>query len=381
MIQVLSSANGDIYIGRDEQYGSDYAYGGTRMVAPTSTEEEIKRELSRLMYHESGIKNMLINRAISQGALNTIDKGRLPDNFLESRVSGGRCIIKPKNQNISEVITNPSNKDFQQALMPIFKCIGEYLNRNKGKIKLTPDFGRYSGLADMLYQYTQHSLGIRCEKGGCGGKSSYSTSGIQSAFETLHLHEKTDWPITLIGSAGAMGSEFLKYVDQLSFKDVAVCDLYYDQVSQCGVSGNKTILPSEKGKFTDACLKRGGIIVATTVGYELENSNWEIIPTGTILLLAHNLAVPDGYEGLELMEKIHDKGILAIPGQILTLGGALTSRLEWYWRTSGNQNGFDKPLAHKVVSLVVSKLVHEIIALSRTKNISPYEAMWKYLVL
>lgn len=380
MMHVLSSINGDIYIGRDEQYGSDYAYGGTRMVSPDSTVEEIKTELSRLMNNESGIKNMLINRSLSKGALKKIDKNRLPDNFLESRVSGGRCIIRPKNRNISEILSNPNNKNFKRILMPIFKCIGEHLNNINGKIKLTPDFGRYSGLADMLHQYTQHSLGIRCEDGGCGGKSSYSTSGIKSAFEILGLHKKFNSPITLIGSAGSMGSEFLKYIEQLPFKDVAVCDLYYDQVSKIGVSDDKFILPSKKGRFTDECLKRGGIIVATTVGRELENSNWEIIPKGTMLFLAHNLAIPEGYDGLELMEKIHNRGILALPGQILTLGGALTSRLEWFWRMSQQGKGFDKPIAHKVVSLVVSKLVKEVISLSEIKKTSPYEAMWKYLI-
>ena len=85
------------------------------------------------------------------------------------------------------------------------------LNQQGGKIKLTPDFGRFAGLADMLYQFTPHSLGIRCEEGGCGGKSSYSATGIISAIETLGFSQQKNIPVTLIGAAGAMGIDVLNY--------------------------------------------------------------------------------------------------------------------------------------------------------------------------
>src|ERR1700692_5014242 len=105
--------------------------------------------------------------------------------------------------------------------------------------------------------------------------------------------------------------------------------------------------------LTDHCLRRGGAIIATTVGKELEHSHWELIPSNTKLLLAHNLSVPDGSEGTALMRSIEKQGVFALPGQLLTLGGALTSRLEWFWRQSRPEQPFDKQLAHAVVGDVV----------------------------
>jgi hypothetical protein len=380
MIDVINAVNGDIFIARDDQFGSDYSYGGTRMVCSKTDNEEINRELTRLMRDESGLKNTLINRALRDGALNVLNKSEFPEDFLESRVGGGRCIIRPKSQQIAEIISSPNNEGFQETLGPIFQTIGNYLNASEGRIKLTPDFGRYSGLADMLYQYTQHSLGIRCEDGGCGGKSSYSTTGIIAVFESLQLQNRADTPLTLIGSAGAMGSEFLEYVRTLNFKNVAICDLHYDRVSTAGVPEGVTLLNAEEGRFTDECLRRGGIIVATTVGNELENSNWSLLPKGTVFLLAHNLAIPEGLAGLTLMETIHRQGVLAIPGQLLTLGGALTSRLEWFWRKANSGQGFNKPLAHSVVTAVISHLAQEILKISAAKAISPIQAMHKYMI-
>ncbi len=78
------------------------------------------------------------------------------------------------------------------------------------------------------------------------------------------------------------------------------------------------------------------------------------------------------------MEKISQQGVFALPGQILTLGGALTSRLEWFWRKSKQGEPFDKQLAHSVVQEVVTFLIAEILKVSETKGVAPYEAMLQY---
>ncbi len=75
------------------------------------------------------------------------------------------------------------------------------------------------------------------------------------------------------------------------------------------------------------------------------------------------------------MRAIQDLGVKAYPGQVLTLGGALTSRLEWYWRQSHPDMPFNKPLAHEVVRAVVSFLVHRIEAECQSAGRTPLEAM------
>ena len=67
---------------------------------------------------------------------------------------------------------------FAEYARYVFEPIGKQLNKLGGILKLTPDFGRFSGLADILAEYTEHSLGISCNSGGCGGKSSFTTTGI-----------------------------------------------------------------------------------------------------------------------------------------------------------------------------------------------------------
>jgi hypothetical protein len=78
------------------------------------------------------------------------------------------------------------------------------------------------------------------------------------------------------------------------------------------------------------------------------------------------------------MRSLADQGVFAISGQILTLGGALTSRLEWFWRQTMQDFPFDKPLAHALVRHVVPFLIGEIQKISLTSNLSPYEAMLLY---
>ncbi|NEP85738.1 MAG: hypothetical protein F6K18_02265 [Okeania sp. SIO2C2] len=377
-IERLEHSLADIFIACDNDRNVDYSYGGTRMVSPEVENSEAQEVCISLMRDESAFKNYLINAALRQGVVDSY-RNRLPAGFLNSKVGGARCVIKPKSPETFSILTDPLHPQWEDSISPIFKEIGNFLNQTGGKIKLTPDFGRFAGLADTLNQFTPHSLGIRCEEGGCGGKSSYAATGVIAAVEAVGIPEGKNNPVTLIGSVGAMGSDVLEYFLKEEYPNLAVCDLAYDDSTKGIASPKGAIkLASRYKAFTVECLERGGAIVATTVGQELENSLWETIPSGTILLLAHNMAIPAGDAGIKLMQRIQQQGIFALPGQVLTLGGALTSRIEWFWRHSNAGIPFDKPLAHEVVRAVVRFLVGEIKERSATSGVTPYEATLDY---
>lgn len=373
----IASRSADVWVATDNQPGVNYAYGGTRMVDPDMPDRAVSQMLARLMHAESALKNRLINNALRQQALDQTLAQRVPQGFMGSSVSGARCIIRPRSQALLPILNDPRHPDFEPTISEIFAEIGTLLNQQAGQIKLTPDFGRFAGLADQLAQFTPHVLGIRCEDGGCGGKSSYSATGIIAALETLGVTSTSHPAITLIGSAGAMGSHVLDYCLAQDYADIAVCDLAYEQ-GAARPPAQTSLLPSEAHMFTAPCLTRGGVIVATTVGHELEHSEWQRLPAGTILLLAHNLAIPEGAAGLQLMQRLADQGVLALPGQLLTLGGALTSRVEWFWRQTQPGQPFDKQLAHLVVRSVVSYLVAETLRLAEATSLTPYAAMLRY---
>ncbi|MBW4498700.1 MAG: hypothetical protein KME57_03730 [Scytonema hyalinum WJT4-NPBG1] len=366
----------DVYIATDNQADVDYFYGGTRIVSWDTEFLQLHATLKRLMLYESKVKNQLINLALRSHVLSSYAE-QLPEEFLESTVGGARCIIKPKNEEISAILKNRDSSEFDVIISQIFESIGQVLNKENGRIKLTPDFGRFADLADLLAKFTPHVLGIHCEDGGCGGKSSYTSSGIIAALERTEASKQKEANVTLIGSAGELGSDMLPYFVSKGFKSIAVCDLAYDACtfSEHTHFSGLTMLPSQTGKFTDACMQRGGIILATTVGEELENSNWHIIPPGTFLFLAHNLAIPPSQEGIELMQNIAQREVFAIPGQLLTLGGALTSRLEWFWRKSYPGQAFNKSLAHTIVRDVVTFWIDQVMDVSKALKLTPYEAM------
>lgn len=367
----------DIWIAVEHQQGCQYYYGGTRMSPPQTTDVEVVQEIERLMLFESALKNRLINIALGEPLFQSYED-QLPQNFTKSVVGGARCIFRPRDEKTYAILRDPKHECFHEVLRSLFFSVGEFLNRESGSIKLTPDFGRFSGLADILAEFTPHVLGIRCEDGGCGGKSSYSSTGVLAALQTTGAIQHKDQAITLIGSAGAMGSGILAFFSQESFRNLAICDLVYDRGTAPAFSGYVVVLPSTEKMFTEACLRQGGTIVATTLGRELENSAWQLIPPDTRFFLAHNLAIPQGEEGVQLMRKLDEQGVEVWPGQILTLGGALTSRLEWFWRQSKQGVPFNKPLAHRVVREVVQFLVLENQKIAAQKGISPYEAMLLY---
>jgi hypothetical protein len=362
----------DIWIGRVKGKTFDYTYGGTRMVEPHTDDETMLATLSDLATNESLFKNLLINKAIADGALKLLSH-RLPDGFAESRVGGARCIIRPRARQTQEIWNDPTAGNFTASIRPIFAVIGDFLNSQEGYLKLTPDFGRYASLSDMLREFTPHVLGIACEIGGCGGKTSYSTTGVTAAFEYFRFSR--DIPVTIIGSDGAMGSEFHDYVKRQGHSDVVICDISYEQEVSRAPRTDATQVPARSGTFTREALSRGGVIVATTWGRELQNCDLSALLPGTRFLLAHNLSIPPGRPGVGLTQRVAERGVTALPGQVLTLGGALTTRLEWFWRQSRPDQPFDKPLAHDVVRTVVSHWVKSSLDQADKDKVTPYEAL------
>ncbi|QLE70300.1 hypothetical protein FGW37_00545 [Streptomyces rectiverticillatus] len=377
-VDTLSTPVADVWIASSDGEDLDYSYGGTRKVHFGASDDEAERELGRLVHYESRLKNRLINRVLADGALDHLSD-RLPPGFLPSRVGGGRCLFRPRDAQVDAILSDPAHPDFEPVIEVLFAGIGRVLNEREGRIKLTPDFGRFSGVSDILYRFTPHVLGIRREDGGCGGKASYTTTGIVTALEHMGIAECKDRPVTVIGSAGALGAGIANHLAHDEFRDLKVADLVYSEgtVTMPGRSGTVTaeVLPSEVGRFTDACLGRGGVIVPATYGGELAASDLGAIPRGTMLVLAHNLALPSGTEGRGLAAELQRLGIDALPGQILTLGGALTSRIEWFSRAAG-VSLFDKPLAHAVVRATVTHLMEAMRAEGRFAT--PYERMLDY---
>jgi hypothetical protein len=159
----------DIWIASDYKSGFNYCYGGTRVLNVGIEDHKVISTLLQLMIFESALKNRLINKAIRSGAIppsiNT------PNGFMESMVGGARCVIRPKNQAIASILANPNHDNFQDMVSSILEPIGKFLNQQEGAIKLTPDFGRFAGVSDLLHNYTQHVLVVKREVGGCGGKS------------------------------------------------------------------------------------------------------------------------------------------------------------------------------------------------------------------
>lgn len=378
-VNAVTSEVCDAWIAGVLEDGYDYGYGGTRMVPPDFSDADAEEALVRLMLEESHLKNQLINHALDTDLLEDL-RDQLPPGYLGSKVGGGRCIMRPKAR-YYEILQDPRHPAFSETIAEVFKVIGARLNELGGRLKLTPDFGRFEGLADELHRFTDQVLGVRCSVGGCGGKASYTTSGILGGFKASEVIGNGRSRFTLIGAAGALGSGILDRILQDALhEELQVCDLVYDNGAKVEPPRDLPKLPSEPGKFTDDCLERGGTLIMTTYGQELENSNWKKIPPDTHLMLAHNLSLPSGESGRRLARRIAERSIFCLPGQMLTLGGALTSRLEWFWRQAHPGADFTpkKPLAHEVAGRVVAHTVTSILDRGRRDGTTPYEAMWSY---
>lgn len=372
----LATESADIWIATDNAPG-DYSYGGTRLIPFHTSDEAVMEQLEHLVLCESALKNRLINRVLREPE-HLLRQENWSAAFWNSKVGGARCLIRPRDAAIEIILSDPEHAQFVETIRPLLRRVGPVLDACKGRIKLTPDFGHFAGISDLLYEATEHTLGISRELGGCGGKTRYSSYGVLVALEQLGALADKRMPVTLIGSAGAMGSDILRALLAANFDDIAVCDLKY-QDTNVSPHPHVQLLPAQPGRFTDACLKRGGLLVATTIGQELENSNWQLIPPGTRFFLAHNLSVPANEQGTELMRRLQAQGVLAFPGQMLTLGGALTSRMEWFFRQQRTpEQLFDKPAAYATIKEVLQTLAYEITQLAQADSMTPYEAMLMY---
>lgn len=375
MVKKLATPLADVFIGMSEDDCVDYHYGGTRLLPPDTTDSEATQTLLYLMTFESTVKNKLINLALAEGAVEDLSN-MLPSGFVESKVSGGRCLIRPVDVIAYSVLSEaPGSAANEYALRSVLKPLGEELNTLGGRLKLTPDFGRYAGLADVLYLYTPHSLGIKCPDGGCGGKASYTATGVKQAIDVLSPQASAS--ISLIGSCGAIGSDVLDSIlAQTRFSTIAVCDYKYDEDPDTyPVLGTTRHVASEKGRFAADSLK-ADVIVACTYGGELEQSPyWKLRPQ-SLMMLAHNIALSYNDKSAKVINWCDEHNVDLIPGQILTLGGSLTSRLEWFWRVGHPGIEFDKPLAHKVVSRVTSFLVERVSTYRQQNKLPWFDSMF-----
>lgn len=371
-IYSLRTPAADAWVAWDGVEDNNYAYGGARMVTWRTPNEQAIAVLHSLMQYESSWKNTLINTALAAGAVDDL-ADRLPLGFLASRVGGARCVMRPHDAAVAAVMSDPSHPDFEGTINQLFAPLGDLLNDRNGRVKLTPDFGKFAGMADVLHRHTSHVLGVNRESGGCGGKSTYSATGIVAAYDALVDADLVDTSkVTLIGAAGAMGETVAQTLLERRDRELSVCDLKFEAGTEVPPTGARHIV-SEPDRFTDEVLTSSDVTIAATWGGELINSRHDLIQPDKVILLAHNLAIPTGVDGLELTRGLSRPGVLVIPGQILTLGGALTSRLEWFSRASG-VTVFDKPLAHDVVRRVITYWVRRIADEAREGN-NPYEAL------
>lgn len=353
----IDSDQFQILLGWDDSKVYDYCYGGTRMSDRKHSIGEVQYLLSRLLREESGIKNELINSVLPE--LVHIDvKGLLPPSLWASRVGAGRCVLRARSESAERELLVASSGSVSDSIHDLFSRLGGALNDLGGRLVLTPDFGRFAGASDQLFRYTNHVLGIGRDNGGCGGKSSYSADGVIAALDYLfpdHIPDET----VHVGAAGAMGAFVLQHLLKRARGPIAVCDPLFEVADRVHPSGTYCI-PSEKSRIATPCIRRAELLVITTSGGELENSEWREIKPGSVVLLAHNLAFPGGEGGYELFRELTGRGVIVIPGQLLTLGGALVSRVEFHWRMhrKGNIFGDDiKQVAHRLIGFCVSNLM------------------------
>ncbi len=404
------------------------SYGGTRLAKPKEGIEKAIESLLVLAYNESGTKHTILNSVISQDTLKdiidkdektkvdlfpptgssmpAIQKGyEVPSSFFNLKFRGGRCVILPKDETVYQSLLGRDHGIYHK----VFEPVGAFLNgfieadeinyhgltigRNSilpGSLFLTPDYGSNAEVADILYEYTPHVLGVTPNRGGGGGKSSYTTSYMKGFFESYlknnSYFNNTDTPVVLVGSAGAIGSDFAKYIEARGYKNVTVCDLNYDlanvvtnadrktiQLKSGGtvdIPASWTVVDAEQGRFTDRALSgdRPKLFIMTSVGHELQKSNFNLIPDGSMLFLAHNFSLPDDPgEQDALSGSLSRKKVDFISGPALTPGGALYSRLEIAHRAQQgisfdgtSTTRFPKMLMHAVAKSIGEKVADEI---------------------
>jgi len=365
---------------------------------------------------------------------------KVPDPYRYLRFLGGRCVILPLTPHVYEVLLHPKHQDAHRINDAIFSVVGRFLNGRAdgvlidalgevvstnfripcGALFLTPDFGPNAQLANIANEHTPQILGVKPEVGGGAGKSAYTVSGFMGAFVAcmreglLAGHrDLSNVPITIIGAGGEMGADTCRrlasgcdFAEPIgTATNVRVCDLRFDSwLTKAGglnirtadehelaLPGSWRVIDSAPGRFTDEALRGDGtpgVIIAMTWGRELENSNIDVIPEGSLLLMAHNFSFPEGVRGIEMSRRLAMRGIWAFPGQLLTAGGAANSRLEIAFRASRGYTKahegleiemYPKRLGHELVFAIMNFLAEVSIRHCRDTDESPLEAMANYL--
>ena len=333
----------------------EFAYGGMRTF-DFSEKSAIKLLLDRLHVYESRIKNRLINLALAQDCLVDISH-RLPKGFANSVVGGARCIFRLSGKSSADV-------DLQEILLEV----GNRLEHHGGRIKLTPDFGHRAGVADDLFKHTDHVLGIRCEAGGCGSKSSYTAAGIVALLRSFNVPDR----VTIVGHKGSLGREVLRSL-QDKVRDLGVCDLQGTDGSAPGIRR----LPATEVSLSETAVAQGGVIITCANGDELARTpskTFDMLVSGDIILLAQNMAIAPCTLGRETVRRLHQAGVVLWPGQVATLGGALAARFEWYSRLQETPS-LNKELLYDAIRKVVTQVAQLVKAHSLDKGIPLYEAM------
>ncbi|HVI46028.1 MAG TPA: hypothetical protein VM802_14225 [Chitinophaga sp.] len=377
----ITNCYADIWIAHllQDEIDYAYAYGGARILPFNTDNQLVLTTLNNLLIYESALKNRLINFAIETGILHEFNKA-LPAGLLNNKVGAARCIIRPKNRKVKNILRDHHATGFPEIISSVMQSVGRLLNEQKGRIKPTPDFGRFASFADHLFKYTPHTLGISHGNGGCGTKAPYSAAGIIAVMKTLNI-SCTDH-VTLIGANGAIGRIVLKHLLHNGFQKIIICDTAYSNGAADVIIPDAaciTVKQAVPGKFTNDCLRSGKVIIATTIGQELEQSDISMLQPGACLLLAHSLAVSPGAGGISIMQALKKRRVLTVPGQILTIGGALVSRIEWFWRQQQTKGLFDRELAYTVVDKVAAFLTGHILNKADAADITPFEALLHHL--
>lgn len=309
----------DVWIGSLRRDTDDYAYGGLRLVGPGTDEANVRALLGDLLWGESLLKNLMITYALQQGALDRFGHAT-PSGFGRGRGGGARCIVRVRDEATFDLLSSPSHPRFDATLLPVLASIGDYLNKQCGRITLTPDLGPYAPIADLLYRSTPHVLGIRWEDGGCGTKAAYAATGLMASFERLRVPRETR--VTVIAPRGRwVAACSLTWCAEDSRTSWSVTSRTRDQSGRTELPADTRHVPAQPGGFPTECLARGGVVVATTWGRELENSDLSAVQPGTYLLLAHNLSVPPGATGIAMLRELAANRVVVLPGQLLTLAG------------------------------------------------------------
>lgn len=447
------------------------SYGGTRAEPPVEGDDSQSRlnalnSLVKLAFYESHVKHNYLSTTIRSNALDElispegkitkhlkaqnevqtdIPKGySFSKDFMNLEFQGGRAVILAENQETHEIIVNADHPQAYKVYTIIFEQVGAFLNGRReatkvdnngdiveensyippGALFITPDFGPNKKLADYAHEHTPQVLGVDASVGGGGGKAAYTVTGVLGGFDAASeygLFDASDknLPISLIGAAGAMGSDLARRLAERGFNNVLVSDIAYDYTKPIKIDTEteKKLVPileneryrmngeefqriplswdvvsAEVGKFTDEALGQNGrprVIITTTFGKALEHSNLNAIPGNSTLLLSENWSLPFEDRGVKIVRNLQDRGIITLPGQAMTSGGAGNSKVEIFFRATTNEGitkameceetpAYYKRLGHEIVYRQIKQGVSDLITIAHKKDITALEALAQY---